>query len=74
MRATLALNGLTYEKNYVRLFIDTAQKMKFAIENLFSKCEQIRRKQRIWLHLLKKSLMEYFIFCAVRPADFELII
>ena len=48
--------------------------MKFAIENLFSKCEQIRRKQRIWLHLLKKSLMEYFIFCAVRPADFELII
>ena len=47
--------------------------MKFTIENLFSKCDQIRRKQRIWLHLLKKSLMEYFIFCTVRPADFELI-
>ena len=26
--------------------------------------EQIRRKLRIWSHLLKKSLMEYFIFSA----------
>ena len=42
-----------------------AQKMKLSIKNLFSKCDQIRRELRIWSHLLKKSLMENFIFCAV---------
>ena len=39
--------------------------MKFSIEDFFSKCDQIRRNLRIWSHLLKKSLMESFIFCAV---------
>ena len=39
--------------------------MKFSIKDLFSECDQIRRKLRIWSHLLKKSLMENFIFCAV---------
>ena len=34
----------------------SAQKMKFSIKDLFSKCDQIRRKQQIWSHLLKKSL------------------
>ena len=43
----------------------TAQKMKFSIKNFFSKCDQIRGKLRIWSHLLRKSLMENFIFCAV---------
>ena len=43
----------------------TAQKMKFSIKDFFSKCDQIRRKLRIWSHLLKKSIMENFIFCAV---------
>ena len=42
-----------------------SQKMKFFIKDLFSKCDQIRRKPRIRSHLLKKSLMENFIFCAV---------
>ena len=42
-----------------------AQKMKFSIRDFFSKCDQIRRKLRIWSHLLKKCLMENFIFCAV---------
>ena len=45
----------------------TVQKMKFSIKDFFSKCDQIRRKLRIWSHLLKKSLMENFIFCAVSP-------
>ena len=36
--------------------------MKFSIKNYFSKCDQIRKKLRIWLHLLKKSLMENYIF------------
>ena len=45
--------------------INTAQKMKFSIKDFFSKCDQIRRKIRIWSHLLKKSLTENFIFWAV---------
>ena len=43
----------------------TAQKMKFFINDFFSKCDQIPRKLQIWSHLLKKLLMENFIFCAV---------
>ena len=43
----------------------TAQKLMFSIKHFFSKCDQIRRKLWIWFHLLKKSLMENFISCAV---------
>ena len=39
--------------------------MNFSIKYFFIKYDQIRRKMRIWSHLLKKSLMEDFIFCAV---------
>ena len=39
--------------------------MKFSIKDFFSKCDQIRRKLRIWSHLLKKFLMENFISLAV---------
>ena len=40
--------------------------MKFSsIKYFFRKCDQIRRKLGIWSHLLKKSLTENFIFCAV---------
>ena len=42
-----------------------AQKVKFTIKDFFSKCDQIRSFLWIWSHLLKKSLMENFIFCAV---------
>ena len=44
---------------------NTAQKVKFSIKDFFSKCDQIRSFLRIWSHLLKKSLMENFIFCLV---------
>ena len=43
----------------------TAKKMKFSIMDFFSKCDQISSLLRIWSHLLKKYLMENFIFCAV---------
>ena len=33
--------------------------------DFFSKCDQIRSFLRIWSHLVKKSLMEDLIFCAV---------
>ena len=39
--------------------------MKFSFKDFFSKCDQIRSFLRIWSHLLKKSLTENFIFCAV---------
>ena len=37
--------------------------MNFSIKDYFSK--DFRRKLQIWSHLLKKSLMENFIFRAV---------
>ena len=43
----------------------TAQKRKVSFKGLFSKCDQIHRKLRIWSHLLKKYLMENLIFCVV---------
>ena len=39
--------------------------MNFSIKDFFSKCDQIRRKLQVWSHLLKKSVTENFIFCAV---------
>ena len=51
----------------------TAQKIKFSIKDISSKCDQIRGKLRIWSPLLKKSLIENFIFCAVYPAEIVLI-
>ena len=45
---------------------NTAQKSKFSIKDFFSKCEKIRSFLRIWSHFLKKSLMENFIFCAMK--------
>ena len=47
------------------LATSTAQKMKFSIKDFFSECDQIRSLLRIWSCLLKKSIMENFIFCAV---------
>ena len=48
----------------------TSKKMKYSIKDFVSKCDQIRRFLRIWSHLLKKSIMAYFIFCAVLGAHF----
>ena len=41
----------------------TTQKV-ISIKNFFINCDQISWKLRIWLHLLKESYMENFIFCA----------
>ena len=43
----------------------TAQKGKFSTKDFFSKCDQSHRFLRILSHLLKKSSMENFIFCAL---------
>ena len=49
----------------------TTQKMKFSIQDFFSKWDQIRSFLWIWSHLLKKFLMENFTFCAVKPAKYR---
>ena len=36
--------------------------MKFSINCFFTKCNEIHRKLRTWSHLLKKSLLQNFIF------------
>ena len=46
--------------------VGNAQKMKYSIREFCSKCDQIHSFLRIWEHLLKKTLIENFIFCAVR--------
>ena len=43
----------------------TTQNMTFIIKDFFSKRDQIRSSLRIRSHLMKKSLMKNFIFCAV---------
>ena len=43
--------------------------MKFSIKNFFCIADQIPRKLQIWSYLLKKSLMESFIFCTVNKND-----
>ena len=46
--------------------LNTAQKMKFSIKDFFRRCDQSRSFLWICSYLLKKSLMENFIFCAVK--------
>ena len=62
LRIKMFLEYENFQKVFARI---TEQKMKFFIKDFFSKCDQIRRELRRWSHLLKKSLMENFIFCAV---------
>ena len=40
--------------------------MKFSIKDFFSECDEICMKLRILSHLIKKSLMENFIFSVVK--------
>ena len=70
-------SNVSYEQRFLRAISQffetvtlatTTEKMKFPIKDFFSKCDQIRRKLRIWLHLLKESLTENFIFSGVYPA------
>ena len=51
------------------VLLDNAQKMKLFIKDFFSICDQIRSFLRIWLHLLKKSLMKTS-FCAAWNEEF----
>ena len=42
------------------------KKLRFSLKDFFIKCDQIRRKLRIWSYLLKKTLMENLNFlCSI---------
>ena len=50
------------------------QNMKFSIKDYFSKCDQFHSFLQICSHLLKKSLVENFIFlCSVELIKFKCI-
>ena len=52
-------------KTLIKTTFYTAQKIKFSMKDFFSKCDETRMKLRIWSDLLKKPLIENFIFCTV---------
>ena len=59
------LTRMFSDKKFLLLIAsNTAQKIKFSIKDFFSKRDQIRKKLQFWLHLLNRSLVENFIFCA----------
>ena len=47
------------------IMVSLHKKYYYLIAYFLGKCDQIHRKLRICSNLLKKSLMENFIFCAV---------
>ena len=65
---------LSYQDPY-KFFLQrkiTAQETKFSIKDIFNNCDQICSFRRIWLHLLRKSLMEnlIFLYSELSPAFF----
>ena len=47
------------------------RKLKFSITDFFSKCDQIWSFLQIWSHLLKKSVIDNFMFWTVVVAAFS---
>ena len=45
----------------IKVLWNTAQKLRIFIKDFSGKCDQIRKKLRIWSHLLKKSLIDVCI-------------
>ena len=57
--------NLSFVKTHSKIFTIIARKMKlFSIKDFYSKCEQIRRKLRIWSNLLEKYLQETSFLCS----------
>ena len=53
----------SFRRFHPEIFSKTLRKkMKFSNKDFFRRCDQIRSFLRIWPHLLKKALMEIFIF------------
>ena len=62
-------DSLLYKFETKGLFISTVQK---SVRDFYSKCDQICGFLHIRSHLLKKSSMKKFIFCAVLKQSFSL--
>ena len=60
--------------NVMNIWHVQVNQLKINILYVFSKCDQIGRKMWIWSHLLKKSLMENFVFCAVHQTHYQWIV
>ena len=58
---SIGISGGVFSCKMSHYAAPTTQKMKFSIKDFFSKFDQIR----MWSQLLKKSLIENFIFFAV---------
>ena len=59
----MVTNGYIYASlRSLIVTVNIAQKMKFSINEFFSKCDQILSFLQIWSRLLKKFLMENFFF------------
>ena len=61
-----------YLKDDINISVFTAQKLNFSIKDFFIKYDQIHSFLRICSHLLKRSLMENFIFCALYHVIFAI--
>ena len=53
---------LQKRRKYHNTIMNTAQNKKFFITDFFSKCDEIRKKLRIWSHILKISVMKTSFF------------
>ena len=62
---TPSYNRCNYQNQLIVPIGKTAQKMKFSSKDFVRKCDEIRSFLWIWSHLMKKYLMENFIFCLV---------
>ena len=70
MFTVLILNWVKRGDSYFVLMLShTAQKKKFSIKDFFSENMQFHSFLQIWSYLLKKPLMENFIFCAVSTKE-----
>ena len=63
----LALKGLIFTllRTHLSVPVNRVRKVKLSIKDIFNQCHQLCGLPRIQSHLLRKSLMENFIFCAV---------
>ena len=66
LRRSIVATEKFYINPFMFIWTTTAHKMKFSIKDFFSKCDQILSFPQIWSHLRKNSVMENYIFCAVK--------
>ena len=61
-KTKFSLVGKKISPNFRLQKLVTAEKMKFFIKDIFSKCDEIRSFLQIWSHILKTSLIKNFFW------------